>query len=177
MKKVMALTLLGLCTLSAANAAEQGTISYVGEVTGGTCDVKVNGGTENGTVTLPTVTASDLNDQKEAGKTTFNFTFTHCAGTLKYVQPYFDAGSTVDTSSYYLKNVGGSATGVQLVLRTPGGSQIKPGTATQAGGTAWKSGADVTSGDYSVAYITNATIGPAVGGTVASSIIYHLEYY
>jgi major type 1 subunit fimbrin (pilin) len=177
MKKLLAITALAsLCAMAGSQAAEKGTVSFDGMVTGSTCDVTVNDGTADGTVTLPTVTAADLNQSKTAGKTTFNFTFTHCAGSFAHVRPYFETGSTVDSTNYYLKNAGGDATGVELVLKTPGGNQIQPGTDTQAGGVAWSSGS-VTSGDFSVEYITNDLIGPATGGTVKSSVIYHLDYY
>lgn len=177
MKKMVVMILLGFAQLPAAQAGSQGTISYTGNITGGTCDVTVNGDTPDATISLPSVPVNELNDQKEAGKTTFHFVFSRCAGTLKYVQPYFEAGTTVDTSNYYLKNVGGTATGVELILRSAGGAHIKPGTDTQAGGTAWAYGTDVTSNDYSVAYITDATIGPATAGTVTTTVVYHLEYY
>ncbi|MGL4726476.1 MAG: fimbrial protein [Scandinavium sp.] len=178
MKKLLTASMLILSAHAAnALAVENGTISYEGLVTGGTCDVTVNGGTADGTVTLVTVTADDLNAKKEAGKTPFHFVFSHCAGTLKYVRPYFETGSTVDSSNAYLKNVGGTATGVDFILRSPDGNQIKPGTATQGSGFQWTSGADLTSDDYTVSYITDSTIGPAIAGTVDSSVIYHLEYY
>ncbi|MGL4726475.1 MAG: fimbrial protein [Scandinavium sp.] len=175
MNKLITASVLFCCVYSATIlASSQGTISYIGDITGGTCDVTVNGESADATVTLVTVTADDLNEKKETGKTPFHFVFSHCAGTLKYVQPYFETGSTVDTANYYLKNVGGTATGVELILRTPGGNQIKPGTDAQAGGTKWQFGTDVTSSSYSVSYITN---GSAVAGTVSSSVVYHLDYY
>jgi major type 1 subunit fimbrin (pilin) len=122
------------------------------------------------------VTADELNENKTAGTTKFHFNLTNCDMLAnKLVQVYFDTGSSVDTGSYYLKNTSGSATGVELVLKTPGGNQIKPGTDTQAGGTTVKTG-DYTTGDFSVAYITNSTLGAATGGTVKSFVTYHLDY-
>jgi major type 1 subunit fimbrin (pilin) len=159
-----------------AEASQNATISYTGEFLSGTCDVGVNDGGADGTVTLPTVTADELNEKKIAGTTQFHFNLKNCDMLAnKMVQVYFEGGSTVDTANYYLKNASGSAKGVELVLKTPGGNQIKPGTDTQAGGQNVLSG-NYTTGNFSVSYITNSALGAATGGTVKSFVTYHLEY-
>ncbi|WP_412504079.1 hypothetical protein [Shewanella indica] len=52
MKKiiVLAVSLAGYASLGTANAASTGTIQFVGEITGATCNATVNG-TDNATVT------------------------------------------------------------------------------------------------------------------------------
>ncbi|SNY80310.1 fimbrial protein [Enterobacter sp. CC120223-11] len=175
-------TLFFVSTLSAAlfslnvSANQNVTLSLEGEFLSGTCDVGINDGAADATVTLPVVEVQELNRKKIAGTTPFHFTYTNCSWpSTKTVQVYFEGGSSVDTSTYYLKNTGGSATGVELVLNTPGGNDIHPGTDTQAGGDSFPSGS-YTSGDFKVSYITTDTLGAATPGSVTSYVVYHLDY-
>ncbi|SNY58560.1 fimbrial protein [Enterobacter sp. CC120223-11] len=172
--RIVFFTLPGLLFSPFTVTAQNATLTLQGEFFSGTCDVALNGAQADGTVTLPKVSTDELNQLKITGETTFYFTLTNCASASNnWVIFYFEGGNTVDTTNYYVKNSDGSATGVELILKTPGGNQIKPGTDTQAGENKF---ADSRSGNFSVSYVTDNNIGPATPGTVISHITYHLEY-
>jgi len=178
---VVVMTTLGLISASSF-AASTGTITFNGELTDTTCNVDVNGQGSDATVTLPTVSISELTTDKQVtGRTSFNMNLTGCViGTPKgksKVSAFFQPGSTVDLSTGRLNNVGGSATNVQLQLLDATGSfkVINVGNTDQVSSTKY---VDIASDrtatlPYAVEYYA---LGQTTAGTVTSSVVYNLQY-
>ncbi|MDV5526881.1 fimbrial protein [Enterobacter hormaechei] len=179
-KSAIALTLFAVlgATVSSANAASTGTITFNGELTATTCDAVVDNQAANATVVLPTVGTNQLvNLGETAGRTGFNIALTNCQGTLKTASAFFEAGPTVDLASGHLLNKGGSATNVSLQLRdesSANGDVIVAGNGNQAANTTY---VDVSSGSanlpYSVEYFADAA---TTAGTVISQVVYSIQY-
>ncbi|HFI5640949.1 TPA: fimbrial protein [Raoultella planticola] len=178
---VVVMTTLGLISASSF-AASTGTITFNGELTDTTCNVDVNGQGSDATVTLPTVSISELTTDKQVtGRTSFNMNLTDCViGTTNgksKVSAFFQPGSTVDLSTGRLNNVGGSATNVQLQLLDATGSfnVINVGNTDQVSSTEY---VDIASDGtatlpYAVEYYA---LGQTTAGTVTSSVVYNLQY-
>lgn len=185
MKKIplMLITAASFSSMSIFSfAASTGTITFSGELTDTTCNVSVNGMGADATVVLPTVSINQLTQDKEvAGRTSFNLNLSDCvivteAGKSK-VSAFFQPGSTVDLTSGRLKNVGGSATNVQLQLldATGGLNIINAGNTDQMNAMAYVdiSSDGKTTLPYAVEYYS---LGQATPGTVTSSVVYNLQY-
>ena len=107
MKKVIMTSLLAsaMFTTGAVSAASSGTITFNGELTANTCDVSVDGQGADATVTLPTVSVSQLDKAtKTSGQTGFNMTLSNCSGTLESASAFFEAGPSLDLSTGRLIN-------------------------------------------------------------------------
>ncbi|MFK3663530.1 fimbrial protein [Scandinavium sp. NPDC088450] len=171
MKKLAMMALL-FGVNAVALAAENGTVSFSGEVTGSTCNVNVAAQGPDATIVLAAVSADDLNTQKTMGYTPFSIVMSNCIGTYDTARVFFEEGPNVSSQGYLINN-GGTASGVVLVLTDSDKNVITPGSDTQKY-------SDITSGtattNYYVAYGTNSTVGTAMGGTVSSSVTYHLDY-
>ena len=175
----IALTLFAVlgATVSSANAASTGTITFNGELTATTCDAVVDNQAADATVVLPTVGINQLvNPGETAGRTGFNIALTNCQGTLKTASAFFEAGPTVDLDSGHLKN-SGTATNVSLQLRDESsatGDVIVAGNGNQAANTTYQ---NVSSGSanlpYSVEYFADAA---TTAGTVISQVVYSIQY-
>lgn len=112
MKKITLAASVIALGMSSAFAAD-GLITINGMVSAKTCDIEA--GSENITVTLPTVSKQSLAAVGEvAGRTPFTIKLTKCSAGK--VATYFEPGSSVDFNSGRLKNVTGSATNVQVQL-------------------------------------------------------------
>ncbi|WP_272539741.1 fimbrial protein [Providencia sp. PROV197] len=164
-----------------AYAASTGTITFNGELTDTTCKVDIEGQGSDATVVLPTVSVSELAAAGDiTGRTAFNMNLSDCvigaAGHNK-VASFFQAGSSVDLATGRLKNVGGSATNVDLQLLDPSNSYstINVGNTNQVNNSAYANIA--TDGTatlpYAVEYYANAQTTP---GTVTSTVVYNLMY-
>lgn len=110
--------------------AADGTITINGKITDISCTVAVNG-SANGTVTLPTVSASTLSTTgSTAGTTPFGIDLTECSGTtLNNAYAYFEAGSMVDTATGRLNTTGSTNTQIQLLNKN--NAVIAVGSAAQ----------------------------------------------
>lgn len=97
MKKLnLGLAVLAFGAASTAFATPTGTIDFTGTLVDGTCDAKVNGGTENGSVTLPIMNVASLAVKDAvAGDTPFTITLTGvgCEASSKIATPYFESDS------------------------------------------------------------------------------------
>lgn len=98
------LTAIGSIVIMAAMAqtasANGGKIDFEGAVTDSTCEVTVNGQTNNATVKLPNVSSTLLKkDGDRAGRTFLNFELSNCslANGVTQASVYFLAGNTVNT--------------------------------------------------------------------------------
>ncbi|MEH3481089.1 MULTISPECIES: fimbrial protein [Enterobacter] len=181
MKKFVLFTAMAavLGATTAAQAASTGTITFNGELTANTCDVKVDGQGADATVVLPTVGVNQLDAAtKTAGETGFVMALTNCTGTLKTASAFFQAGSSVDSVTGRLKNMSGTATNVSLQLldaSSPSRAVIQAGNQNQVTGTTYK---DVSTGSanlpYAVRYYAD---GATTAGTVVSNVVYSLQYH
>lgn len=165
-----------------AQAASTGTITFNGELTDTTCEVDINGQGSDATVVLPTVGVNQLTASGETtGRTSFNMNISNCVigteGGHSKVSAFFQPGNTVDLSTGRLKNVGGSATNVDLRLLDASNSYapINVGNTDQVNSMAYVDiQADGTAFlPYAVEYYANAQTTP---GTVTSSVVYNLQY-
>ncbi|MDH1612396.1 fimbrial protein [Klebsiella aerogenes] len=154
-------------------AAQNVTVSFTAELLSGTCDVSVAGNGSDATIILPTLTADELNEKKVAGYTPFTITLANCFGTLPMARVYFEKGPNVDSTFGYLKNNGGTATNANFSLLNTDGSIVDIGSDTQPY-------IDISAGtgtqNFQVAYTNNYVSGKATGGTVISSVTYHIDY-
>lgn len=183
-KSVVSTSIFAVFALAAfsAQAASTGTITFNGELTDTTCEVDINGQGSDATVILPTVGVNQLTASGDTtGRTSFNMNISDCVigteGGHSKVAAFFQPGNTVDLSTGRLKNVGGSATNVDLRLLDASNSYapINIGNTDQVYGMAY---VDInTDGTallpYAVEYFANAQTTP---GTVTSSVIYNLQY-
>lgn len=183
-KKLLSTTLIAALAISGftVNAASTGTITFNGELTDTTCEVDINGQGSDATVILPTVGVNQLTASGETtGRTSFNMNISDCVigteGNHAKVSTFFQAGNTVDLSTGRLKNVGGTATNVDLRLLDASNSfaPINVGNTDQVNSTAYVDiQADGTAYlPYAVEYYANAQTTP---GTVTSSVVYNLQY-
>ncbi|HBM3280052.1 TPA: type 1 fimbrial protein [Klebsiella oxytoca] len=172
---------LSAATLS-AQAASTGTITFNGELTDTTCEVDINGQGSDATVVLPTVSSSQLTAPGDtAGLTSFNMNVSGCIigtqGGHSKVAAFFQPGNTVDLSTGRLKNVGGSATNVDLRLVDASRYYIpiNVGNTDQVNDMAYVDvQADGTAlVPYAVEYFS---LGYTTSGTVSSSVVYNLQY-
>ncbi|HBQ2432085.1 TPA: type 1 fimbrial protein [Klebsiella aerogenes] len=165
-------------SVSIAQAASTGTITFNGELTANTCDVVVDGQGPDATVVLPTVGVSQLNAAtKTAGETGFVMALNNCSGTLQTASAFFEAGPSVDVSTGRLKNMTGTATNVSLQLldaSSASNAVINAGNQNQVTNTTYK---DVSSGSatlpYAVRYYAES---PTTAGTVVSNVVYSIQY-
>lgn len=173
--------ILGAATLS-AQAASTGTITFNGELTDTTCEVDINGQGPDATIPLPPVGVNKLTELgKTFGRTSFNMKLSDCVigteGGHSKVAAFFQPGNTVDLSTGRLKNVGGTATNVDLRLLDASNSfaPINVGNTDQVTDMAY---VDIKPDGtaflpYAVEYYALAQTTP---GTVTSSVVYNLQY-
>jgi major type 1 subunit fimbrin (pilin) len=157
--------------------ASDGTITFNGQLTGSTCSVSVAGQGADATVTLPTISATQLSAAAQtAGATSFAMQLSACTSTSN-VQAFFEDGATVDHATGNLLNAAtaGGATNVEVQLYDGKGAMIKAGDTSQT-----------ASGSYNVPiangaatlyygaqyYATDAT----TAGTVSSTVTYSISY-
>lgn len=160
--------------------AADGTITINGQITNTTCSVSVNGGNNDATVTLPTVSASSLAVAgATAGMTPFTISLSKCSGTsLKTASTYFEPGSYVDSTTGRLNidsAVQNAATHVQVQLLNASRNAIV------AGATADNSQnnipVDISSGNGKLNYFAQYyATGTATAGSVTTQVDYTMVY-
>lgn len=111
MKKLLLSAVLAASFVAiSANAAttSSGTITIKGQVVSSTCNVAVNG-SQSPTITLPTYDTNTLLSGVSAGWTPVTMSLTGCTAVTGMTQvfPYF-TGTSIDTTSGYLKNATGA---------------------------------------------------------------------
>ncbi len=176
--KIVFFMLVTFAAASMANAASTGVITFNGELSACTCDVQVDGQTNDASVTLPTVGTNQLTTAGEtAGRTNFNMSLTNCVGTLQTASAFFIGGASVDPVTGRLRNVNGTATQVGYQLRddsSPTQDVIQIGNGSQFANSTY---VDVSSGSailpYAVEYYADGT---TTAGTVVSNVTYLLQY-
>ncbi|MCE9789038.1 fimbrial protein [Shewanella chilikensis] len=183
MKKIiiLAVSLAGYASLGTANAASNGTINFVGEITGATCNATINGDS-NATVTLPTISNTLLQAAgTTAGKTSFIIELSDCtaASTITQGSAYFESGTSVNIPTGRLKNTASTNAASNVTLQLRDGSSdtaIKVGDSSQASSNTYVS--LPTTGNkaqlpYTVEYYAENAV---TAGKVASSVVYSIQY-
>lgn len=157
--------------------AVDGTITINGKITDTTCDISVNGATNNGTVTLPTIQATALPAAGEvAGSTPFDIKLSSCSGsTLGTASTLFEPGTYVDMSTGRLNNsASGTASNVQVQLLNSALSPIKAGAAQPSQNDI---PVDISSGAATLNYFAQYyATGAASAGTVNTQVDYTIVY-
>lgn len=183
-KTIVSLYLLAALGLTAsAQAASTGTITFNGLLTDSTCDVDIEGQGADATIILPTVSVTELTSAGDTtGRASFKMNISKCVigttGGHSKVSAFFQPGNTVDLGTGRLKNVGGSATKVDLQLLDVSGNYkvIDIGSTNQVNDMTYID-IDQANGTallpYAVEYYANGQTTP---GTVTSSVVYNLQY-
>ena len=174
MKKTLLAAALSISAFSAAHAAT-GTITFEGEGTANTCKLSA-GQTTDFTVTLPTVSVTDLNaPDKVAGKTPFSILLEECTGVR--VGTWFESGATVDTTTGRIINTannGAKNVQIQLLNSQDKVLSILPGGQTNNNYFAVADDKTVEL-TYSAQYYANKAAAGAgiVGSTLQYTIVYN----
>ena len=165
-------------------AVPDGTITFNGSVTASTCTVKgpTSTGSNNFTVTLPTVSANSLTANGTGSytpsATSFTMTLSGCpAGAKVGTQFYSAANADTTTGSGTLKNTGVAGVDVQLLDATS--TPVTIGTAAPTGNANVTDQTTVASGGATLAYSAQyyATSGYAgAGGPVSTTVSYVINY-
>ena len=164
----------------AAHAATStGTITITGAIAASTCNVAV-AGSVNPTVVLPTTMTNALATAgATAGWTQMNLVLSACTVISPYttVTPYL-SGSTIDTSTGYLKNATGSATNVEVALSTTnalsGALTLQAASGAQGLASTPLSTSGSTTYTLWAGYVAQLT--GATAGSVATTVTYALNY-
>jgi len=170
---------VGLGLWAPAAQAFDGTITFNGTVSSQTCQINAGTG-KDFAVDLPTVAASALESGTVAGLKNFHITLTGCAPAGK-VRAYFPPSSSVDVTTYQLKNVltSGAATGVQIqILDAETLLPIKVGADQGEQDSPWfdidtNGTADMK---YLAGYIKEAGAASVQSGGVMANVNYTVEY-
>ncbi|MTH45708.1 fimbrial protein [Intestinirhabdus alba] len=175
MKKVILSSLIALALGSTSAMASNGTITIKGKLTSATCTVKVNGGTSDATVTLPTLPTSMLAAANAtAGATNFTMNLTGCTNATN-VRAFFEAGPNVEASTGLLKNTltTGNATNVKIQLMDEAGHELKAGDTSQRSNAATPLTSGAANLSYSARYFAT---GAAGAGAIETSVTYSIDY-
>ncbi|KVW07036.1 type 1 fimbrial protein [Burkholderia cepacia] len=159
--------------------AFDGTVTITGTLSGATCDVKINNGSNNGTVGLPGVSASTLSSKgATTGATNFTIALSNCTNaTGKSVRTFFEAGPNVNTADGTLTNraVSNAATNVSVQLLDIDGYALKAGDASQRNPS--KTSVPIVNNGATMVYGAQYYAqGAATAGDVSTSVTYSIDY-
>ncbi|HEX4917478.1 MAG TPA: fimbrial protein [Limnobacter sp.] len=173
-KKLVLVT--AVCALPAIAQAND-TITFTGKVLNQTCKVDVVGHSANPVITMPTVSAKEINDAGNAGKTVFGLLVKECGvpeGSKLPIHVLFKAGEV--TAAGNIANSTGTAKNVELELIDTSASNkhvdLSLGESLPFGEA--NSTTSSIQRNYVVQYISpnkNATPG-TVGGALQYSLVY-----
>ncbi|EIF30040.1 P pilus assembly protein, pilin FimA [Burkholderia sp. Ch1-1] len=162
--------------------AADGQITFNGQVLATTCTISAGGGatgTNNMTVTLPSVSVAALSSSgNAAGRTPFSINLSGCTGDSTKVAAFFEAGDTVDQSTGQINLVATegatSATNVRIRLLNNAQSPIVAGAPA---GQQNSQTVDLNGGSASLQYFAEyVATGKATAGAANSRIQYSLSY-
>ncbi|WP_028222299.1 fimbrial protein [Paraburkholderia oxyphila] len=182
MRKI-ALSLLVAATGLAATAAHAagpatngGIVTINGELTSNTCDVSGNGQGNNFTVTLPTLSASELAAAGSvAGSTGFNIALTNCTPDSGSVHTFWEYGANTLSDGNLLNNGTAANVEVQLVDYNSG---MKVIDASKADGSQNSQAIAIASGKANLQYAAQyiSPTGNAGAGSVTTNVTYSMVY-
>lgn len=161
-----------------ANAAQasDGTITFNGKVIAQTCTINGGGAGNNFTVTLPTVSSSDLATAgSTTGRTAFSIALTNCTPATGNVSAFFEQGSTVDSVTNNLINQTGGGTTAEIQLVNANGSTIAIGhqpTPDTTNAVALNAGAATL--NYAAQYY--AKVANTTAGALTTTVTYSINY-
>ncbi|QKJ89244.1 Type 1 fimbrial protein [Paramixta manurensis] len=175
MKKSLLASLVALSVISTAASASVGTITINGELTASTCDVSVNGGGVDATVTLPTLPAKTLAAAGvTAGDTAFTMELSNCEPKSGDVIAYFEHGATVDAASGRLNNVNATgAKNVQVELLDSSSAPVYVGNTAQRTATPTALNNGAANLVYQARYYAT---GVSTSGELNTSVTYSIDY-
>ncbi|HBT4791449.1 TPA: type 1 fimbrial protein [Klebsiella quasipneumoniae subsp. similipneumoniae] len=160
--------------------AVDGTITINGKITDTTCTISVDGGSNDATVTLPTVSASSLSAVGQtAGATPFTISLSGCSGTsLNTASTYFEPGAYVDSTTGRLNidtTAADAATNVQVELLNADMNAIVAGASTANGQNDVP--VDISSGSGMLNYFAQYyATGSSTAGSVTTQVDYTMTY-
>ncbi|MDM2751686.1 type 1 fimbrial protein [Citrobacter sp. Cs237] len=175
MHKLSILSLLIATTFSFGVSASTGTITFTGEITASTCDVDIDGNGPSATITMPTISAANLDaDAKTAGDTAFYISLSNCTGILKTASAFFEAGTNVNTNGRLTNTGSAKNVDIQLLDVTKNSSVINIGSPEQINNAGY---VDVAGGSALVPYISRYyATGKSDPGTVQTAVTYSIQY-
>lgn len=186
MKKTLIATALALLSTPqfTVYADTTGTISFTGQLTDTSCSVSINDDGPSATITLPTVSITELAAEgKTSGRTKFLMNLSNCTisttdgTTLSKVSAYFQAGATVDFYGRLMQTDTSGATNVALQLID--GETFQPivvGDNSQITNNTFYAIPGDNMIEHIPYYIEYYANGRATAGTVTSSVVYYLQY-
>ncbi|WP_334042523.1 fimbrial protein [Burkholderia ambifaria] len=175
------LTLASIATAIVAFAplaahAYDGTVTFTGALSGASCDIKVNGADNNGTVQLPTVGAAQLSAKgKVSGATNFAIELSNCQKAGQSVRAFFEAGPNVNNADGTLINRAATnvADQVAVQLLDTYGKPLKVGDDSQRTVTPVALTDGAAKLVYGAQYYAQ---GVTTAGSVSTSVTYSIDY-
>nr|WP_219816766.1 fimbrial protein [Citrobacter amalonaticus] len=160
--------------------AADGTITINGQITDTTCTISVDGGSNDATVTLPTVSASTLSSPgATAGATPFTISLSNCSGTsINTASTYFEPGAYVDSTTGRLNidsTAADAATFVQVQLLNADRNAIVAGASAANGQNDIP--VSIASGNGTLNYFAQYyATGTSTAGSVTTQVDYTMVY-
>jgi major type 1 subunit fimbrin (pilin) len=160
--------------------AIDGTITINGQITDTTCIISVDGGSNDATVTLPTVSVAALAAVgSTAGATPFNISLSGCTGTsLNTASTYFEPGTYVDSQTGRLNidtTAADAASNVQVQLLNSARTAIVAGASVANGQN--DIAVDISSGSGVLNYYAQYyATGASTAGSVTTQVDYTMIY-
>lgn len=176
-KLLSAMIVAGAAIASQGAFASDGTITFDGLVTASTCTVSSSGGSNNFTVSLPTVAATSLAAPGSvAGRTPFSINLTNCSPATGAVHTFFESGVTTGPSGNLALDAGGAQNVEIQLLNHADASVIKAGytDASQNSKSVSISATGTADLNYDAQYVS--VPGGAVAGEANSSVAYTIAY-
>ncbi|NWK76796.1 fimbrial protein [Aquitalea sp. LB_tupeE] len=177
MKKLLTIaSAAAFASLATPAFAFDGTINFTGTISSVTCSLAAAGGTNVGSVTLPTVTQSSLkNPGDTAGTTQFSIKLSGCTGTATQASAWFESGPEINASGRILTTIAGANTDtLSIALYNMGSATpISIGQSTVA-----SAPFTITSGsatlNYQAKYYAEKAVSAA--GAVVGKVNYTIQY-
>ncbi|MBP0591986.1 type 1 fimbrial protein [Paraburkholderia sp. LEh10] len=160
----------------AGPASNGGVVTINGQLLANTCTVSGNGQGNNFTVTLPTLSTSELSAAGSvAGATGFNIALTNCTPTTGNVHTFWEYGPNTLADGNLQNN--GTATKVEVQLLDYNGA-MKVIDVSKADGAQNSQVVAITTGNASLQYAAQyvSPVGSATAGTVTTTVTYSMAY-
>ncbi|WP_089084553.1 fimbrial protein [Aquitalea magnusonii] len=165
------------CTgfMSQAHAYD-GSISFTGNISTATCTISVEGGGNNGAITLPSISTKALAAAlATAGATPFSIALSGCTGSATQAAVWFENDSNVNAAGRLINS--GTAGNVDVAIYNASSSTHIPigqtSTTFGSSGTAFP----INNGSATLNYMARYyATGIATAGTVTANVNYTVQY-